>query len=260
MKKKILITGLSGAVGQAIKPSLEKKYNVHSLSRNGTKNLDSKKNHIGDIRYINSISKAFNNIHTVIHLAADGGVNSPKGMKAEWNSILESNIVGTYNVFEASVKNGIKRIIYASSGSTIMGYENEHPYSNLIEGKIDDKSPIPMITHRSEPRPTSHYAVSKLFGEDLARMYSYKYNISIICIRIGGCSKDGKPGNGRGQSVFVSHKDLSQMIIKSIEAPSNLLFDIFFAISNNKFSYRDWKHANNQIGYQPTESAEKFNL
>ena len=33
-----------------------------------------------------------------------------------------------------------------------------------------------------------------------------------------------------------------------------------FAISNNKFSYRDWKHANNQIGYQPTESAEKFNL
>ena len=136
MKKKILITGLSGAVGQAIKPSLEKKYNVHSLSRNGTKNLDSKKNHIGDIRYINSISKAFNNIHTVIHLAADGGVNSPEGMKAEWNSILGSNIVGTYNVFEASVKNGIKRIIYASSGSTIMGYENEHPYSNLIEGKM----------------------------------------------------------------------------------------------------------------------------
>ena len=51
-----------------------------------------------------------------------------------------------------------------------------------------------------------------------------------------------------------------QMIIKSIEAPSNLLFDVFFAISNNKFSYRDWKHANNQIGYQPNESAEKFNL
>ena len=91
-------------------------------------------------------------------------------------------------------------------------------------------------------------------------MYSHKYNISILCIRIGGCSKDGNPGKGRGQSVFVSHKDLSQIIIKSIEAPSNLLFDIFFAISNNKFSYRDWKHAKNQIGYQPNESAEKFNL
>ena len=49
------------------------------------------------------------------------------------------------------------------------------------------------------------------------------------------------------------------MVIKSIEAPENLKFDLFFGVSNNKNNYRDWKHAYNQIGYKPEDSAEKFN-
>tara|TARA_B100001123_G_C15139487_1_gene958894 strand:- start:196 stop:987 length:792 start_codon:yes stop_codon:yes gene_type:complete len=256
-KKKILITGLSGAVGQAIMPSLKKKYDISSLSRKGLK-IDGIKNNIGNINSINSINKSFKNIHTVIHLAANGGVHSQNGMEASWEEILESNIVGTYNVFQSSIKNGVKRIIFASSGSTIMGYEDQSPYSDLINGKISNNESIPLITKKSEPNPKSFYSVSKLFGEDLARMYTSLFNISIICIRIGGCSKDGKPSKGRGNSIFVSHNDLSQLVIKSIEAPKNLKFDLFFGVSNNKNNYRDWKHAYNQIGYKPEDSAEKF--
>ena len=256
-KKKILITGLSGAVGQAIIPSLKKKYILSSLSRNGLK-TDDIENNIGNINSINSINKSFKNIHTVIHLAANGGVHSENGMEASWEEILESNIIGTYNVFQASIKNGVKRIIFASSGSTIMGYEDQSPYSEIISGKIPNES-IPLITKKSEPNPKSFYSVSKLFGEDLARMYSSLFDISIICIRIGGCSKDGRPSKGRGHSIFVSHNDLSQLVIKSIEAPKNLKFDIFFGVSDNKNNYRDWKHAYNQIGYKPEDSAEKFN-
>ena len=257
-KKKILITGLSGAVGQAIMPSLKKKYSISSLSRKGLK-IDGIKNNIGNINSIDSINKSFKNIHTVIHLAANGGVHSENGMKASWEEILESNIIGTYNVFQSSIKNGVKRIIFASSGSTIMGYEDQSPYSDLINGKISNNESIPLITKKSEPNPKSFYSVSKLFGEDLARMYTSLFNISIICIRIGGCSKDGNPSEGRGHSIFVSHNDLSQLVIKSIEAPENLKFDLFFGVSNNKNNYRDWKHAYNQIGYKPEDSAEKFN-
>ena len=258
-KKSVLVTGLSGAVGQAINGFIKDRYEISSLSRNGVKNIPKQNNHKGDIGSLDSIVRFFHGIDTVVHLAADGGVRSINGMNADWNSILQSNIIGTYNVFEASVRAGVKRVIFASSGSTIMGYETMYPYSDLLSGKIDPiKDSIPFVTHESEPQPRSFYSVSKLFGEDLARMYSAIHNISIICIRIGGCSLDGKPSPGRGKSIFVSHRDIAQLIIKSIEAPKSLKFDIFFGVSNNKLRYRDLIHSKEVLGYIPQDSAEKF--
>src|SRR5690606_24251290 len=53
---------------------------------------------------------------TVIHLAADPSPN------AGWNSLLESNIVGTYNVMSAARVAGVKRVVYASSIHAVSGY------------------------------------------------------------------------------------------------------------------------------------------
>ena len=177
---KILITGGSGLVGSAIK-KISKNYKQHTFIFVNSKEYDLTQFSQTRLMLIRIEPDC------VIHLAANGGVHSENGMEASWEEILESNIIGTYNVFQASIKNGVKRIIFASSGSTIMGYEDQSPYSEIINGKIPNES-IPLITKKSEPNPKSFYSVSKLFGDDLAIIYSSLFNISIICIRIGGCS------------------------------------------------------------------------
>jgi nucleoside-diphosphate-sugar epimerase len=64
-------------------------------------------------------------------LAADitGGWN--------WERTHPFNIGGTYNVFEASKQNDVRRIIFASSGGTMLGYEMENPYTEIVGADYD---------------------------------------------------------------------------------------------------------------------------
>ena len=71
-----------------------------------------------------------------------------------WERIHCFNIGGTYNVFEASKQNDVRRIIFASSGGTMLGYEMENPYTEIV-GADYDKIPgtWTMITDDMPFRP-----------------------------------------------------------------------------------------------------------
>ena len=256
MARRVLVTGLNGAVGSAIRPALAERYQLSSLSRSGVAGLPAERVFRADISDFDAIRPAFEGIDTVVHLAADGGVNSPDGMDAPWEAMLRNNMIGTYNVLEASRQAGAKRVVLASSGATVNGYENESPYSELATGN-PAKAPgsWDMLTHESEPKPITLYGVSKLFGEDLGRYYASTSDMSVICLRIGGCNAQNRPTQGRGQAIWLSHRDARQMAIKSIEAPDSVRFDIFFFASDNQLGYRDLAHARDVIGYLPEDGS-----
>ncbi len=256
MARRVLVTGLNGAVGSAMRPALAERYELSALSRSGVGGLPGERVFRADISDLAAIRSAFDGIDTVVHLAADGGVNSNDGMNAPWETMLQNNIVGTYNVLEASRHAGVRRVILASSGATINGYENESPYRELASG---DPANAPgtweMITHESEPKPITLYGVSKLFAEDLGRYFVNTSDMSVICLRIGGCNAEDRPAPGRGQAIWLSHRDARQMAIRCIEAPEAVRFDIFFFTSDNKLGYRDLSHARAVIGYIPEDGA-----
>ena len=79
--KKILITGGSGLVGNILSKHLSNKYEIRILDQNDS----SFESIVGDISNLESIKKAFHNIHTVIHLAGDRRVHG------DWSSILNNN-------------------------------------------------------------------------------------------------------------------------------------------------------------------------
>ena len=81
---------------------------------------------VGDISDFNSIQESFKNQDVVIHLAAD------RRSYGEWDSVMKNNIEGTYNVFEAAKKNGIKRIIFASSNHATGGFYLVPPWSDVF--------------------------------------------------------------------------------------------------------------------------------
>ena len=107
-KKKVLVTGLNGVVGTALRPSFEEKYELSSFSRHGCDDMPDERNHLGNLNDLDSVIKAFKGQDTVVHLAAD------RSMKAEWDTVLPYNIVGLYNVFEAAKVCGVKRVVFGS--------------------------------------------------------------------------------------------------------------------------------------------------
>ena len=256
MARRVLVTGLNGAVGSAMRPALAERYELSALSRSGVSGLPAERVFRADISDFGAIRPAFEGIDTVVHLAADGGVNSSDGMDAPWEAMLQNNIIGTFNVLEAARQAGARRVVLASSGATIKGYENESPYRELASG---DPAIAPgtweMITHESEPKPLTLYGVSKLFAEDLGRYFVNTSEMSVICMRIGGCNVENRPAPGRGQAIWLSHRDTRQMAIRCIEAPDTVRFDIFFFTSNNELGYRDLDHAREVIGYIPEDGA-----
>mgnify|MGYP001132754129 CR=1 FL=1 len=72
----------------------------------------------------------------------------------------------------------------------------------------------------------------------------------------GGGVLENIPSDARQKSIYLSHKDVCQILQLSIDAPSELKYDVFLATSNNRWSYRDLEHPRKILGYEPLNSAE----
>ena len=247
--KKILITGMRGLIGGLLRDHLEKlgNYELTALNRSDVSGV---KTHRADISDLDSIKDAFLGIDVVVHLAAYLGDD-------DFYNQLPTNIIGTFNVFEAARLAGVKRVVYASSGSTIRGKERYYPYSRIASGEygqiIDD---VPMVTH-NEIHPGGVYGAMKVWGEALGRHFSDEFGMSILCVRIGSVTGENKPTEPRQKSIFLSHRDVCQILRLCVDATQDLKYDIFLATSNNKWNYRDLTHAKDVLGFVPVDSAER---
>ena len=256
-KLKVLVTGLNGVVGNALRPALEERYDISALSRSGVDGLPDDRVFKANIADIDSLRPAFEGVDVVLNLAADGGLSSEAGMNAGWDSMLQNNIIGAYNVLEVAKQAGVSRVILASSGATSNGYELEEPYKSLVS---TEDVPLPsswdMVGEVSEPKPVSLYGVTKLFGEDIGRYYALTSDLSVINLRISSCGPVDEAGPGRAQASWSSYRDLQQLTIKCIEAPADLKFDIFWATSDNRKLFRDNAHAKDVLGYAPQDGVK----
>ena len=243
----VLVTGMSGLIGGAVRHRLEGTHDLPALNR---RRIDGLPCHQADIGDLGAILAIFRGVDTVVHLAAI--VSSA----ASWEDVQHHNIAGTYNVFEAARRSGVRRVVYASSGATVSGYERELPYSALVEGRYDAVRSWTRLTHDSPVRPTTLYGCSKVWGEALARHHADAHGLSTLCVRIGAVNAEDRPLAPRQFSVWCSQRDVAQMIERAIEAPDDLGFGIFFAVSDNRWSYRDIEHARAVLGYEPRDRAE----
>jgi len=248
MAKKILITGMSGLIGGLLKKHLLKEggYELKALNRSYVEGVE---NHQGDISDLDSIKPAFVNQDAVVHLAAYLG---SKG----WQWEHENNVLGTYNVFEAARLAGVKRVVFASSGSTVSGFERIKPYKDIAEGNYEEvPAEVPMIT-RNQTRPAAIYGATKVWGEALGRHFSDAYGMSVICVRIGSVRKEDRPLSVRENAIYLGHSDVCQILRLCIGANRSINYNVFFAVSDNKWNYRDISHAREILGYIPKDSAD----
>ncbi len=255
-KKKVLITGASGLIGGLVIANLARKYELSGLSRRPVAGIPCT---IANQTDVAAMRPAFTGMDAVLHLARE---IDPTNVYEAWEATMQVNIPGTLNVFQAAVDAKVPRVVFMSTGSTMCGYEWDDtlPYGKLARGEYDKVQPgFRMLDHRDPPRPDSPYAVGKLFGEDAGRWFSDRRGLSVICIRLGAVLKEDRPMLLRHFPGWLSQADAVQMIDKCIDAPLALRFDIFDAISENKYRWRDISHAKEVLGWKPTGSADKWN-
>ena len=248
--KRVLITGMSGLIGGLLRRRLEEAggYRLTALNRRPVEGVPTVQADIGDPE---AIRPAFQGQDVVVHLAAHLG-------SEPWEALLRANIVGVYNVFEAARAAGVRRVVFASSGSTIRGFEEVSPYKEIAEGRYDQvPESWPMITHEMI-RPNDLYGASKVWGEALGRVYAERHGLSVLCVRIGAVPKEDRPRSSRDFAVYLSHRDVASILHKCIDAPEDLRYDVFLATSRNRWGYRDLEHPKEVLGWEPQDSADAF--
>jgi uronate dehydrogenase len=229
--KTILITGAAGDVGTHLRRELAGKYHLRLSDIKPVKALAAgEKSAPGDIAKMSDMLRITKGVDAVVHL---GGFS----VEGPWNMILRANIVGCYNLFEAARRNGVKRVLFASSNHATGFYRRDV--------KID---------HRVYPKPDSRYGVSKVFGEQLGSLYADKYGMQVFCMRIGNVTI--APPDKRRLSNWISPRDFARLVSAGIDNP-DIRFEIVYGVSGNARSWYDNANAS-RLGYQPQDDAETY--
>ena len=231
-KKKVLITGAAGFVGSQLR---EFWGDIFELRLTDIKPIDNLAAHEEfaemDITKYDEFLAACAGVDTVVHLAAD---RSPS---AEfYKTLLDLNIIGCYNGFEAARVAGCRRIVFASSVNTILGYrykERTFPHSPVF--------------------PLNIYGATKCFGEALGRVYMHQHSLSCIMVRLSSPRFDQNGDwDPADSNDMLSPRDNAQLFRRCVEV-ENVDFAIVHGASRHQSEWMDLEETSRLLGYEPQD-------
>jgi len=227
---RILLTGAAGGLGRVLRERLKPFTRVLRISdraelgdaRPGEEVVPC------DLADAASVRRLLEGVEAVVHL---GGIS----VEGPFEPILQSNIVGVYNLYEAARRNGAPRIVFASSNH-VTGFHRQ-------SDRIDAEAPM---------RPDGLYGVSKCFGENLSRFYFDRYGIETVCLRIGSSFPEVR--DRRMLSTFLSYDDLVELVRCALvaESPGHT---VIYGMSDNTAGWWDNTKASH-LGFRPRDSAD----
>ena len=231
--KTILLTGGSGRIGRCLRYALRDDYRLVIFNRSDIADLGPTERLVrGDTTDHAALEAAARGVEAIVDMA---GISTVAPFRTK---LMPTNILGTYNAFEAARVVGVPRLIYASTHHVIGYYPAGQP--------VDEQVPS---------RPDSMYGVTKCFAEAMGRLYADKAGLQVVCVRIGHFAD--RPRDERDLAIWISHGDMGRLVRAAVEAP-DIHFEIVYGISNNTRRWWDLDRARAVLGYHPQDDAEGY--
>ncbi|WP_157271011.1 NAD-dependent epimerase/dehydratase family protein [Azohydromonas aeria] len=229
---RLLLTGAAGGLGRELRTRLKRYCDVLRLSDVAPlgEAADGEELMPAPLQDAAAVRALLEGVDAVVHL---GGVSTEQ----PWQPILEANIIGTYNLYEAARLNGVRRVLFASSNH-VTGFYRQNE----------------VIGTDAPARPDGVYGLSKAFGEDVAQLYFDRYGIETACVRIG--SSFPEPRDRRMLATWMSYDDLERLVMAVLTTPV-LGCSVIYGVSDNRTRFYDNSGAAH-IGYRPQDSSEPF--
>jgi len=267
----VLITGAYGQCGTALIDHLDYPFTLLNRSDRPPEHpYGGFDTHVADVSDYEAIRPAFDGQDAVVHLAAKPG-------EGPWEVILESNIIGTYNVLEAARQAEVETVVFGSTNHVVGRYEDEHAPDIYYPGHGV------VVDHTSPVRPDSYYGTSKAFGEDLGRYYieNHDYPKQFYSLRIGNISfaeydhpyawpetsvengeyergsEEYEHHVGRMKGMWQSRRDFAHQVDCCL-TDDGVDLGVDGAVSDNTRRWLSIEHARAQIGYDPQDNGEEW--
>ncbi|QHQ34332.1 NAD-dependent epimerase/dehydratase family protein [Algicella marina] len=227
----IALTGAAGRLGGYLREALAKRADkvilTDRVSPEGLRaNEEFRQAELDDY---DAVHAALAGADVVLHFGAIAD-------EAPWDEIWGPNFVGARNVWEAAHQHGIRRVIYASSIHAVGMYPRTQ--------RIGVDTPH---------YPDSFYGLSKCFAENLGRLYWEKRGIESVMLRIYSCAQ---PNNERSLGVWLSPRDLVQLVEKSLDCPIVGCSVVYGVSANSRCPVSN--EGAKFLGYEPVDNAEEF--
>lgn len=229
----VLITGATGEVAQGVIPALGSEFDLRLLAPSIPED---------DSRYIQAdlldwhlISEAMKGVDAVLHLAIASGHPGTYEDDHFNDCRFDVNVKGTYHVFEAAKRAGVKRVVHVSSLMVVWGHQQS------------------MIPGDAVPKPVGTYALTKMLGEQVAQYYAESSELEVLTIRIAAPLdvNDSQLSLKTVRPQQISFPDLTQAFYKALTVPLTQYETVTIVGESSK---RVWSldKARQVLGYIPT--------
>ena len=232
--KRVLLTGAAGDVGGRLRRLLKPVYAELRLSDlKPPADLAADEPFLpADLARLEQVEGILEGVEGIVHL---GGFSR----EASWETILQANIIGCYNLFEAARRRGVARVVFASSNHAV-GFHTP------------DEFPLPEAI---VPFPDTYYGVSKVAGEALGALYAKRYGLDVISIRILSCFE--RPKNLRMLATWLSPDDCARLLEACLAADKPGYRVVYGVSANTRGGWVSLDEAR-ALGYEPKDDSEAF--
>ena len=200
--KRVLVTGTTGAIGSVVaKHLVARGHSVRGFSRRPSPELEDYV--VGDLSDRDAVRRAVEGMEIVVHLGAYPN-------DADFlDVLLEPNVRGLFHICDAAREFKVKRLSLASTLQTVAGHGSPPRPIRIDEG----------------PAPTNHYALTKVWAEEMGKMYARVHGMSVVNVRIGWLPRNPEEADGlkkakEGPDQFLSHADAQRFYERVVESPT----------------------------------------
>jgi nucleoside-diphosphate-sugar epimerase len=226
---KVLVTGSAGIIGCPVVAALALRgHAVRGFDRRPTPGLADA--FVADLADEAAVREAVRGMEAVVHLAAQPD-------EAPFAELVGPNVIGLYHVMNAAREASVRRLVLASS---IMVVKRERG----------------MIARTDQARPANHYAVTKLFAEQMGELYARAFGMSVIAARIGWVVRTPEEARRMQElaipDMYLSRADAGRFFVAAVEA-EGISFAVLYAASRGGERVFEVEPTRRLLGYEPRD-------